>query len=249
MLTTAGKLARQFLIAALLPVSFPLFAITPYEAVYSVHFGPFHLGDGTYRLQALADGSYQFTFNSYLSLLLLSDQRDITSNFLLIDEQVQSRDFEQQRSGIGKDFVEIIHWDKPRHRISSSLNNDLYTIAWRTRVYDALNAQLQIRLDLVNGRNDFNYELMMSNKTDNYRWINRGEEILVIDNNNYPAIKFEMQREGSDKQTFTWFATEMDFLPLRVLYTIKGSGSIDMRLKNYVPLEGNAPGGLTRPEL
>jgi hypothetical protein len=235
---------RSWLSVLLLALSLPCNALTPYEAVYSIHFGPFHLGDGNYRLQQREDASYLFTFSSKLSLLLLSDKREISSEFSLLNQQIISRNFKQQRTGVGKDFLETIHWD-PHKKISSQFNQDTFTTHWQRQVFDPLNAQLQIRLDLINHQREFSYALLMNNTLDDYIWLNRGEEILTINDIGYRAVKFEMQRDTSKRQTFTWFALDMDYLPLRVLYAIKGTGSIDMKLKSYRQLEPLSP--LVRP--
>jgi hypothetical protein len=231
---------RPWLSVLLLVLSLPCIALTPYEAVYSIHFGPFHLGDGNYRLQQREDTGYLFTFSSKLSLLLLSDIREISSEFSLPGQQIISSNFKQQRTGVGKDFLETIHWD-PHKQITSQFNQDIFTAHWRPHVFDPLNAQLQIRLDLINHQREFSYQLLMNNKLDDYTWLNRGEEILTINDIDYRTLKFEMQRDTSKRQTFTWFALDMDYLPLRVLYTIKGTGGIDMKLKSYRQLEPLSP--------
>ena len=231
---------RPWLSVLLLALSLPCIALTPYEAVYSIHFGPFYLGDGSYRLQQHEDASYLFTFSSKLSLLMLSDKREISSAFSLLNQQIISSDFKQQRTGVGKDFLETIHWD-PQNQISSQFNQDTFTTLWRPQVFDPLNAQLQIRLDLINHQREFSYALIMNSTLDDYTWLNRGEEILTINDIDYRALKFEMQRDTSKRQTFTWFALDMDYLPLRVLYTIKGTGGIDMKLKSYRLLESRSP--------
>jgi hypothetical protein len=230
---------RLWFSVLLLALSLPCIALTPYEAVYSIHFGPFNLGDGSYRLQQRKDGSYIFTFSSKLSLLMLSDKREISSEFSLLNQQIISSNFKQQRTGVGRDFLEIIHW-QPHKKITSLFNKDIFSTDWQPQVLDPLNAQLQIRLDLINHHREFSYVLLMNNKLEGYIWVNRGEEILSINDIEYPALKFEMQRDTSKRQTFTWFSTQMNYLPLRVLYTIKGTGNIDMKLKSYRLLDTQA---------
>lgn len=49
---------KTWLSLLLLALPLPGIALAPDEAVYSIHFGPFHLGDGNYGLQQRKDTSY-----------------------------------------------------------------------------------------------------------------------------------------------------------------------------------------------
>ena len=210
--------------------------ITPFEATYAVYYGSLKLGEVRYRFKKHSQDIYQFDFDSQLRMLLLTDQRSVISHFKHQEKTLVPIYFTHQRSGTGKEYSEEIYFRQDSNTIDSQYKNRFKKTSYSASIYDPLSVQLQMRMDLLNNITELEYDIMLKNKVDEFRFRYHGSETLAFEEaGTFKTLKFEFVSDKRDKTTWLWFAESMEYLPLRIMYTEKGKnkGKVNMHLLRY----------------
>lgn len=156
----------------------------------------------------------------------LSDSARIL--FFSLDESAEARLLDDQiiplhyryRQGPGKSKNQdiVYHWDQGTAHVE--LDDKTRTVALEQASYDKLSLQLQLRLDLLNGRLDQarSYRLIDRGRIKHYRIEKMGEEILSIGKRQIQTVKLRQHTEGKDKETYIWTAPDMDHLIVKIVH-------------------------------
>ena len=211
--------------------------LTPQTAEYQVNYGSIELGTAKYNLSPVNEaGIYQYHFNSNLSLLLLSDERNITSEFKLDENnnnQLLPLRYKQDRKGTGSDYMEQTAFARQQGKIYTRYKNQRNDFDYGKEIFDPLVIQLQLRLDLADHRETLEYSMIKSNKLDTYKFKIMGKEKIQLPSGSYDTIKLEVIRKSKKRQTFFWLAPDLSYLPVRLAHYKKGSKQLDIKLLNY----------------
>ncbi|GLP96186.1 DUF3108 domain-containing protein [Paraferrimonas sedimenticola] len=227
-------------LAALPALAQPL---TPHEAEYKVYYGNIELGGARYQLNQVDPTHFQYRFDSSLSLLVLSDKRQITSEFELEGDQLYPIRFMHDRKGTGSDFTEQTAYLKDRGVIHSRYKGERAKIDYDKRLFDPLMVQLQLRMDLHNAEEigEYYYEMVKDNEVDDYGFRSAGTETITVNDKQYDTVKLVVIRDSDKRETFIWFAPELDFMPVQLAHFEKGSKQLNIRLHSYHPYETSKP--------
>ncbi|PKG57954.1 DUF3108 domain-containing protein, partial [Shewanella sp. GutDb-MelDb] len=137
-----SKKSRILFAASLLLTSYPLIAdttpLTPHTAEYQVNYGSIELGRARYILSAPDGGVFQYRFDSDVSLLMLSDQRHVRSEFTLQDNQLVPMRYSVERTGTGPDFREQIAFAKGQNVVHSRYKDERAKFPYDAELFDAL---------------------------------------------------------------------------------------------------------------
>ena len=191
------------------------------------------LGNATLSLSKLADNQYRLDYSSSVSLFFLSDKRKESSVFSLQDQQIIPQHYRFKRTGTGSDKqtrVEFNHEknkivvnDKPSFPLEEQLDNQLY--------------RLDIQAKLALGESHFDYQVI------NYRGELRHYQLEVVASETLDlpygkinTIKVGFIRENSSRQTYAWFAPELNYQLVRLQQFKDGEEQGDVRLKSYQPV-------------
>lgn len=208
----------------------------PQTAEYQVNFGSIELGKAKFILQpATENRSYQYIFDSNISLLMLSDIRHITSEFTIDsnNHQLLPIRYIQKREGTGKDYTEQTAFARDQGKIYTRYKDERGSFKYTSNIYDPLMVQLQLRLDLAANKENLEYSMVKKNEIDTYQFKILATEKLTIDSGSYNTIKLKVIRESNKRQTFFWIAPKLNYLPVRLTHYSNDSKQLDIKLLNF----------------
>ena len=207
--------------------------LAPHNAEYNVYYGSIHLGKARYQLPASDNGFYHYRFDSDVSLLMLSDVRNISSEFQLVDGKLKPIRYMSKRTGTGSDFNEQTVFAAGQGVIHTIYKDEREKIDFADDILDPLMVQLQFRMDMYNRPDKLHYKMVKDKELDDYEFKIVGKELVTIDSGSYQTIKIEVVRTSKKRQTFFWMAPDLGYLPVRLSHFSKGSKQLDIKLDNY----------------
>jgi hypothetical protein len=207
--------------------------LTAHSAKYNVFYGSFELGEANYRLPATDSGFYSYHFDSDVSLLMLSDQRHLTSEFTLENGKLVPFRYIQERTGTGSDYTEQTAFAKAQKFIHTIYKQEALKLPYEEKVFDPLMVQLQFRMDLAANIRPLDYKMVKEKEVDDYQFRVIGKEKVTIKSGTYDTVKVEVVRDSTKRQTFFWMAPDLAYLPVRLSHFSKGSKQLDIQLASY----------------
>ncbi|MEZ9237687.1 MULTISPECIES: DUF3108 domain-containing protein [unclassified Shewanella] len=207
--------------------------LTPHNAEYKVYYGSIELGKARYQLPASSDGYYEYRFDSDVSLLMLSDVRNIKSEFQLVEGKIKPIRYMSERSGTGSDYSEQTAFAASQGVIHTIYKEEREKLEYAENVLDPLTAQLQFRMDMYSNPKTLHYDMVKEKEFDDYEFKIVGKEQVIIDSGTYQTVKIEVVRNSKKRQTFFWMAPDLNYLPVRLSHFSKGSKQLDIQLDNY----------------
>ncbi|QQX78435.1 DUF3108 domain-containing protein [Shewanella sp. KX20019] len=207
--------------------------LTPHTAEYQVNYGSIELGRARYILAAAGGNAFKYRFDSDVSLLILSDQRHIRSEFTLEDKQLIPMRYSVERTGTGPNFREQIAFAKGQNVVHSRYKDERAKFPYDAELFDPLMVQLQFRLDMAANKEELHYTMVKEGEIDDYGFKIVGKERVNIDSGSYQTLKFEVVRDSTKRQTFFWMSPKLSYLPIRLTHFEKGSKQLDIQLLNY----------------
>lgn len=207
--------------------------LTPHTAEYQVNYGSIELGKARYQLPKAEGNVYHYRFDSDVSLLVLSDRRNVRSDFTLEGNQLSPMRYTHNRKGTGPSFQEQAAFAKGQEVVHSRYKDERTKFDYLDTLYDPLMAQLQFRLDIAAGKKDLHYAMVKEGELDEYDFKVVGKERMNIESGSYETIKIEVVRSSKKRQTFFWMAPDLAYLPVRLTHFEKGSKQLDIKLLNY----------------
>ncbi|WP_163935130.1 DUF3108 domain-containing protein [Paraferrimonas sp. SM1919] len=213
----------------------------PFEAHYQVHSGVFKIGGARYTFEHLGDDRYTLKFDSEAKLSPLYDRRNITSTFSIVDNQLVPERYIQDRKtfGLGDDYKEQMVFVADMQKVHTRYKGIKQSFDYSNMTFDPLAVQMQFRLGLINQtqESEFTYEILKTQELDTYTLAKRQVEDIEIDAGKFKALRVEVVRDSKKRQTLMWFATEYDYLPLRISHIENGFTLIDMQLTHFISQE------------
>ncbi|MFV7770445.1 DUF3108 domain-containing protein [Shewanella marisflavi] len=207
--------------------------LTPHTAEYQVNYGSIELGKARYQLPAPEDNLYQYRFDSDISLLVLWDKRTVISTFKKQGEQLMPMRYTHSRSGTGSDYQEQAAYVLDQQLVHSHYKDERAKFPYTPDLYDPLMAQLQFRLDIMQGTDKLHYKMLKSGEIDEYDFKVIGKERMVLPSGTYETVKIEVVRDNDKRQTFFWMSPKLGYLPIRLTHFEKGDKQLDITLLNY----------------
>jgi len=207
--------------------------LTAHTAEYKVFYGSIELGVANYRLPATDSGFYRYYFDSDVSLLIISDQRHLKSEFTLENGKLVPFRYIHERTGTGSDYTEQTAFAKAQKFIHTIYKQDALKLPYEDQVFDPLMVQLQFRMDLAANLRPLDYKMVKEKEVDDYQFRVVGKEKMTIESGTYDTIKVEVVRDNTKRQTLLWMAPDLAYLPIRLSHYSKGSKQLDIQLAQY----------------
>ncbi|MDO6613370.1 DUF3108 domain-containing protein [Shewanella sp. 1_MG-2023] len=211
--------------------------LAAHNAEYNVYYGSIHLGKARYQLPASDNGYYQYRFDSDVSLLMLSDVRNISSEFQLVEGKLKPIRYMSKRSGTGSDYSEQTVFAEGQGVIHTIYKDEREKLTFENNILDPLMVQLQFRMDMYNPPEKLHYTMVKEKELDDYEFKIVGKELMTLESGSYDTIKIEVVRTSKKRQTFFWMAPDLGYLPIRLSHFSKGSKQLDIQIDNYQFLE------------
>jgi len=190
--------------------------IPDYKAKYLFERDDFSL-TGIRELKATDEGSYSLKFNARTMLVV---SLDFESNFEIENSKLISKNYRVKIRPKSVDRDQRIIYDYENLKINSSGIN-----SWEAKLdqmafsVDPLNAQIQIRLNLINKMSEF-YINLIEIKTGEIKknfYTLDGEDICRLNGKNYNCVLLKRYRESDDRITTYYLIPELDYLFYRVV--------------------------------
>jgi hypothetical protein len=190
--------------------------IPDYKAKYSFERGDFSV-TGIRELKATDEGSYSLKFNARTMLVV---SLDFESNFEIENSKLISKNYRVKIRPKSVDRDQRIIYDYENLKINSSGIN-----SWEAKLdqmafsADPLNAQIQIRLNLINKMSEF-YINLIEIKTGEIKknfYTLDGEDTCRLNGKNYNCVLLKRYRESDDRITTYYLIPELDYLFYRVV--------------------------------
>lgn len=215
-------------------------ALTPYIARYKLFRAGEEHGTAERELFVL-DSFYRLRYKSSIKWLIFSDERTESSSFKIADNRVRPLAYKMERTGTGPDRTYNVTFDRENQKIVTrkkrkKSKKQPKQATWNENWLDAISYQQQIYMDLKAGHKTFDYFFINRKGVEReYKFKVVGEELLTLPYGNIKAIKVERQYgEKSERQTFAWFAPELDYALVRIWKAKEGVEQFDIQLTELV---------------
>lgn len=168
----------------------------------------------THELKENKDGTYEMHFNA-------------KSWFAKIDEVSHLRIDEEKKKVIplhyiykrrvmkkDRDAELTFNWDKKT--VTNNVQNTSWKMDITQQVQDKLSYQLQLQMDLINGKENLVYQIADGGRLKKYAFEIEGEEMLKTPLGTVNTVKVKRSREKDDRVTYAWLAKDWDYLLVRL---------------------------------
>ena len=202
-------------------------AIPEYKAKYEFERDDFSI-IGIRELKKLSNDDFILKFNAN-TLLIVS--MNFESIFEIKDSKIISKNYDVKIRPKSVDRDQKIFYDYENLKINSSGRDSWVAPLDKTSfLTDPLNAQIQIRLNLINGMKKFYVNLieMETGEIQENLYELDGEEICTLQGKDYDCVILKRYRESDDRITTYYLISELAYMFYRV---------IDESPKEYQKLE------------
>lgn len=211
-------------------------SMKPYEANYVITRGDSEYGEGYRILEISPDDEWQLRTKSDISWFILSDTREARSVFIVDEEnsRLEPREFIYMRTGTGSDKSFHGEFKADSKKVRNVDTGRMLDVNWEAALFDEANVTEQLRIDLANGAETFEYRVVNEKgEEDEYRFkvLARGQQ-LSLPYGEVEAIKVARVRDNNRRQTFFWFAPEQNYVMVRMQQFKEGDEQATMSLKS-----------------
>lgn len=204
--------------------------LTPFEARYDAYRNNSKLGFAVMQLDKTPENHYRLYYKSDVSIFFLSDKREETSIFKITDGgQLQPWKYNYKRTGTGSDKSLRLLFDSNSNEIIINKKSRInWNGEWDNQLY-----RFDLQTQLKNKNTDIQYNLI------NYRGQRKkygfeviGEEMLTLPYGSITAIKVRTVRPNKNRETYSWFAPDLNYLLVRLQQFKKGDEQGDIQLSS-----------------
>lgn len=210
-------------------------SMKPYQADYVITRGDSEYGEG-YRILEVSPGDeWQLKTKSDISWLILSDTRKARSVFIVDDEnnRLEPREFIYMRTGTGSDKSFHGEFKADEKKVRNVDTGRTLDVNWEDALFDEANVTEQLRVDLASGAETFKYRVVdEKGQEDEYRFEVLTTEKLSLPYGEVEAIKVGRIRDNNRRQTFFWFAPELNYVMVKMQQFKEGDEQATMSLKS-----------------
>ena len=191
-------------------------AIPEYKAKYKFERDDFSI-TGIRELKKSNNDDFIFKFNAN-TLLIVS--MNFESIFEIKDSKIISKNYEVKIRPKSVDRDQKIFFDYDNFKINSS-GRDLWVapLSQTTFLTDPLNAQIQIRLNLINGMKKFYINVIEMETGENQENLYEldGEDVCILEGKNYDCVILKRYRDSDDRVTTYYLIPELAYMFYKVI--------------------------------
>lgn len=185
----------------------------PFKAIYKTRLYGIKL-TATRELKQREDGQWflRFDIDSWVAGLKERSLFDWNDQGHAITHH-----YEYHRTGLAPDrHVQVaFNWDT--HRVVNKLNKEEdWSMSIPDGTLDKLNATMQIRADLINGREDLIYKVADGGKLKTFRFAIDREETIQTPVGELDTVVIKTLRKNKKRETYTYFAKDWDYVLVRI---------------------------------
>lgn len=206
--------------------------IAPFTAEYDLYYDEDNVGESVLQLSALANDEWQFETRSEASLYLMSFSDHEQSRFVWHNERPKPLAFSKERKRPGKTERVQQQFDWQTQTDRGTRGKKSWSTALLGDTHDLQSHLLALQLDLRAGKRELHYAVSKHGRIRDYRYKVTKEEALETALGKLATIRVERIRDADDdRQTISWLAPSLDFIPVRIQQFEKGELQGDMRIR------------------
>ncbi|MES2674747.1 MAG: DUF3108 domain-containing protein [Pseudomonadota bacterium] len=175
----------------------------------------------TSRLTALNDDNYQLHFKADSVLGSVTEVSNIRWN--AVEKRVMPFHYTYKRASVGKSKDEELSFNWTTHTINNLTSNKSFPFDSNAKIQDHLSYQLQMREDLIAGKNSFEYTITTGRKFKKYRFEVVGDETLSTPLGDVKTVKVKRTNTSDDTVIHAWFAKSFQYLLVQLQQEENGS--------------------------
>ena len=132
--------------------------------------------------------------------------------------QISPLSYRYQRKILNNNKQLQVEFDWPNKQATTTTSNS-WSMPIEPPLQDKLSVQLQLRQDISQQTSDsLSYQVAAGGKVESVHYLVHQKELLNLPSGQYQAIKVERLRvEDNKRQTYIWFAPELDFHIVRIV--------------------------------
>ena len=198
-----------------------------YSANYSAKFNGMEI-EAHHQLTQLDSGQYRQTLKASNILGNINEQADFK---LVSSTEVVPINYSYKRLLLGSKRAEKQIFDWSNQQMQYSKKDREVTIPIKPGYLDIITQRLQLRLDLQAGKEHFSYTVISRGKLKLYDYEIVSYGILDTAIGPLNTVQVQRIRQDNKRQTKMWFATDWDYLAVK-LELIKDGDSHEMNIIN-----------------
>ncbi len=243
------RVCAAIIACLLVMVARPLLAAAVYPeftARYSVTLNGIKTAKVVFSLSRNEQGEYLYQQKSEAVGLVAtfapakSRQR---SHWRFIDNHLVVSEFESRRKGGDDDDNAHIIFDWEQRRAKNIGAGEHWDIAIPEGTLDGLTVQLLMSLDLMRGKTQFDYPVVLRGRIKHFQFKKVAEETLELPLGIVKTVKIKRLDDDKD-QSWTWVAPSLHYFPVRFLKHKKNGLKIEIVLEKInfqKPVDTAAP--------
>ena len=211
-----------------------LLALKAFTAAYELEWdGPITLSGDTIR-QLKKSPNNQWIIESKASSMLASIYEK--SNLELVDDQLRPIHYIFKRSVLGKKRNVSIEFDWEANKATNNVADKPWNMSVTPGVQDKLSYQILLQQQVAQGKTEFNFNVADGGSLKEYKFKVDGKTEIEAPIGKYEAIKVKRIRdENSKRQTYIWFAPELDYQIIKLMQIEKENKAYTLLLKKLSP--------------
>lgn len=204
--------------------------VSPYRATYSAKFSGLNI-NAIHKLNEIEPGIYRESLKAKNFIGSLNEQSTFK---LTADQQLLPIKYSYSRSVFGQDRSEMQNFDWQSSKVQYQKNGSAKTeLEIESGFLDMITHRLQLRLDLIAGKQVFSYPVISRGKLKQYDYRVVSEQILQTAIGPLNTVKVERVIDDTEKTVNVWLATDWDFLIVK-LQQSQGKDGHHLELKDAV---------------
>ena len=228
MITIHAKILCRIALISFSLVSMPnalAVKIQTYSADYSATFNGMEI-EANHQLIQSDSGLYQETFKASNILGKINEQ----ANFRIVtNTEVVPEEYSYERSLLGSTRAEQQIFDWPNQEVQYSKKGRVTKIPVKSGYLDIITHKFQLRLDLQAGKQDLSYPVITRGKLKLYNYEIVSYGILNTAIGPLNTVLVQRVREDNKRQTKIWFASDWDYLAVK-LQQVEDGDSHEMNI-------------------
>ncbi len=216
-----------------------LLALTPYNLIYSGSYNGIDVKISRNLTGKATAYTLSTTANNMVSDISEQAIFEMNAHGAIVELKYRAT-----RNMFGLKKKELLLYDQTTGIASYESKKKKRQILLSDAHFNQLTYQIKLQSDLINGATFLNYPIIKKGKVRIYRFEILGKETLKTPLGEINTLKIRKIREGSDRETFLWFAPRWNFMLIQLWQHEAGGGDYRMLLENGT-LAGKELGSLT----
>lgn len=194
------------------------------------------------ELKQMPDGRWQLTSQAESVLASLFEQ----SRFVLKEHMLHPYHYEYRRRMLTSKHSLIINFNWLKKILTTHVDDKPWQMELPEGTQDRISYQLQLRLDLMAGKQAMEYKIADGGLLKTYRFKVAGRSRVVTDAGNFNALEVVRLHEDSKRETRIWFSPELNYLIVK-LQDVRSDGKhygLKLKKVDYLDRDNTDAAGL-----